>query len=110
MKVRGYWSTLGIIIGAFFLIVGFMGWVLGIEFSNTIRHSITVPYALLALVVSPILIVGGVILFFLSLIIRRREKPAPPPPVVPKELEEHRKRRSREGQSSERLDSPDEDA
>ena len=102
--MKGYWSTLGLILGAFFVIFGFMGWVLGIEFSNTVRHSITVPYAQLALIISPILIVGGVILFFLSLIIRRREKPPPPPPVTPKELVEHRKKRSKYGQGEERTD------
>ncbi len=104
MRVRGYWSTLGIILGAFFLIFGFMGWVLGIEFSDTVRHSITVPYARLALIVSPILIIGGVALSFISFIVRKREGPPPPPVVTPKELEEYRKRRSKTGQSDERLD------
>lgn len=102
--MKGYWSTLGIIVGAFFLIVGFMGWVLGIEFSNTVRHSITVPYALLALLVSPILIVGGTVLFFISLIVRRRPAPPPEPVVTPPEVLEHRKKRSRTGQSDERID------
>jgi hypothetical protein len=91
-------------LGALFVFMGFMGWVLGIEFSNTIRHSITVPYALLALVVSPILLVGGVALFFISLIVRRREKPPPPPAVTPQELTEYRIKRSRDGQSSERVE------
>jgi hypothetical protein len=102
--MRGYWSTLGIMLGAFFVITGFMGWALGIEFSNPVRHSITVPYAQLALIVSPILIVGGVVLFFVSLIVRRREKPLPPPPVTPSELTEYRKKRSKDGQSEERYE------
>ncbi len=102
--MRGYWSTLGILLGAFFVITGFMGWVLGIEFSNTLRHSIAVPYAQLALIISPILIVGGVVLFFISLIIRRREKPPQPPPATPKELTEYRRKRSKYGQGEERTD------
>jgi hypothetical protein len=95
--MRGYWPTLGIILGAFFVVVGFMGWVLGIEFSDPARYSITVPLARLALAISQILISGGVALFFVSLLVRRREKPPPPPPSVPPEVEEWRRKRSRTG-------------
>ena len=103
-RLKGYWSTLGIILGAFFLISGFIGWALGIEFSNTARHSITVPYAQLALLVSPILIVGGVILFFMSLVVRTHAGSPTPPPATPPELVEYRKKRSISGQVEERTD------
>jgi hypothetical protein len=85
--VSSYWSTLGIIFGLFLIIDGFIGWLLGIYYSDpsgAASHPVLYPLGKIALIVGPIVLIIGIVILFASILNNRRKRSVFAPTTPPK--------------------------
>jgi len=76
-------SKLGIILSVFLFIDGAAAWLLGVEFSDPVRHAILSPYAPYGLYGGPALLIAACLISFASYYMLARREPELPKILMP---------------------------
>lgn len=103
------WPKIGILFSVFLFIDGTAAWLLGVEFSDPVRHATLSPYAPWGLYGGPILLIAACLLAFVSyylLVKREPELPKMVTPVPPTQPEKATEPPTMDGQKGERLEEP----